>query len=173
LLWCSRAVPQADAVHKHAGASRGQLPVSRGLALLLGVGAGTLVGMQAPVNARLGRAVGGVQAASISFLVGTVALLLVVAFAHGGFGNYAKAGSLPWWAFIGGLLGAVYVTVAILTVRTLGASSLTAVVILGQLAMSVAIDRFGLLGIVRQPIAPTRIAGLVLLVVGVALVVRR
>jgi transporter family-2 protein len=147
--------------------------VSRGLALLLGVGAGALVGMQAPVNARLGRAVGGVQAASISFLIGTVALLVAATVAHGGLGGYAKAGGAPWWAFIGGLLGAVYVTVAILTVRTLGASSLTAVVIVGQLAISVAIDRFGLFGIARQSIGPPRIIGLVLLVIGVTLVVRR
>jgi bacterial/archaeal transporter family-2 protein len=147
--------------------------MSRGLALFLGVGAGALVGMQAPVNARLGRTVGGVQAASISFLVGTVALLAAASFAHGGFGGYAKAGGAPWWAFIGGLLGAVYVTVAILTVRTLGASSLTAVVITGQLVISVAIDRFGLFGIERQSIGAPRVLGLVLLVIGVALVVRK
>jgi bacterial/archaeal transporter family-2 protein len=147
--------------------------VSRGLAVLLAAGAGTLVGMQAPVNSRLGRAVGGVQAASLSFLVGTVALLLIAAVAHGGLGSYSKAAGAPWWAFIGGLLGAVYVTVAILTVRTLGASSLTAAVITGQLVISVVIDRFGLLGIARQPIGAQRIAGLVLLVVGVALVVRK
>jgi transporter family-2 protein len=147
--------------------------MSRGLALVLGVGAGVLVGMQAPVNARLGRAVGGVQAASISFLVGTVALLAAVSLAHGGFAGYAKAGGVPWWAFIGGLLGAVYVTVAILTVRTLGASSLTAVVITGQLVISVVIDRFGLFGIERQSIGVSRILGLVLLVVGVTLVVRK
>jgi transporter family-2 protein len=147
--------------------------MSRGLALVLGVGAGALVGMQAPVNARLGRSVGGVQAASISFLVGTVALLAAAAVAHGGFGSYAKAGGVPWWAFIGGLLGAVYVTVAILTVRTLGASSLTAVVITGQLVISVVIDRFGLFGIERQSIGAPRVLGLVLLVIGVALVVRK
>jgi transporter family-2 protein len=147
--------------------------MSRGLALFLGVGAGALVGMQAPVNARLGRTVGGVQAASISFLVGTVALLAAASVAHGGLASYAKAGGAPWWAFIGGLLGAVYVTVAILTVRTLGASSLTAVVITGQLVISVAIDRFGLFGIERQSIGAPRILGLVLLVIGVALVVRK
>jgi transporter family-2 protein len=147
--------------------------VSRGLALLLAVGAGTLVGMQAPVNSRLGRAVGSVQAASLSFLVGTVALVLVVAVAHGGVGNYVHLTRAPWWAFVGGLLGAVYVTVAILTVRTLGASGLTAAVIAGQLAISVAIDRFGLFGVARQSIEPQRILGLVLLVAGVALVVRR
>jgi transporter family-2 protein len=147
--------------------------VSRTLAVLLAAGAGALVGMQAPVNARLGRAVGSVQAASISFLIGTIALLLIASLASGGLGSYSKVSGVPWWALIGGLLGAVYVTVAILTVRTLGASSLTAAVITGQLLISVVIDRFGLLGIARQPIGAQRIIGLVLLVVGVTLVVRR
>jgi bacterial/archaeal transporter family-2 protein len=147
--------------------------VSRTLAVLLAAGAGTLVGMQAPINARLGRAVGSVQAASLSFIVGTVALVAVASVSHGGLGALGKGGHLPWWTFIGGLLGATYVTVAILTVRTLGASGLTAAVICGQLAISVAIDRFGLLGIARQPIAAHRIVGLVLLIAGVALVVRK
>jgi transporter family-2 protein len=74
---------------------------------------------------------------------------------------------------VGGLLGAVYVTVALVAVRTLGASGLTAVVILGQLVISVLIDRFGLLGVARTPVGAQRIAGLVLLVAGAFLVVRR
>jgi transporter family-2 protein len=147
--------------------------MTRGLAVLLAAGAGVLVGMQAPVNARLGRAVGSIQAASLSFIVGTVALVTIAAFSRGGLGSFGDLSRPPWWAFIGGLLGATYVTVAILTVRTLGASGLTAAVITGQLAISVAIDRFGLLGIARQPIGLQRIVGLVLLVAGVALVGRR
>jgi transporter family-2 protein len=71
------------------------------------------------------------------------------------------------------LFGALYVTVALVAVRTLGASGLTAVVITGQLVISVVIDRFGLLGIARQHIGASRIAGLVLLVAGLVLVVRR
>jgi transporter family-2 protein len=65
------------------------------------------------------------------------------------------------------------VTVALIAVRTLGASGLTAVVITGQLVISVAIDRFGLLGVERQPIGAQRVLGLVLLAVGVVLVVRK
>jgi bacterial/archaeal transporter family-2 protein len=147
--------------------------MSRGLAVLLGAGAGCLVGMQAPVNSRLGRSVGSLQAASISFLVGTAALLVVTSFYKGGLGGIGKIGNAPWWALLGGLFGAVYVTVAILTVQTLGASGLTAVVIGGQLAMSVVIDRFGLLGLHRQAVGASRILGLLLLVVGVALIVRK
>jgi bacterial/archaeal transporter family-2 protein len=147
--------------------------VSRGLAVLLGVGAGCLVGMQAPINARLGRALGTVQAATFSFLVGTAVLLLLATFVRGGLGTLGHVGRVPSWALVGGLLGAVYVTVALVAVRTLGASGLTAVVITGQLAISVVIDRFGLLGVAKQHIGTSRVLGLVLLVAGVVLVVRK
>jgi bacterial/archaeal transporter family-2 protein len=147
--------------------------MSRTLAVALTIAAGCLVGAQPAVNARLGKAIGTVQAASVSFLVGTVALVAIAAFVDGGLGAIGKAGSAPWWAFFGGLLGAAYVTVALVAVRTLGAAGLTAAVITGQLAISVVIDRFGLLGVAKEHISPARIVGLVLLVAGVALVVRR
>ena len=147
--------------------------MTRTLAVLLAAGAGCLVGMQAPINSRLGKSVGSVQAASVSFLIGTLALLLAVAVVNGGYGNLAHISRAPWWALLGGLCGAVFVTIAIVTVRTLGASGLAAAVITGQLAVSVAIDRFGLLGITKQPIGASRIIGLVLLVMGVVLVVRK
>lgn len=147
--------------------------MSRGLAVLLGVGAGCLVGMQAPINSRLGKTVGTLEAASFSFLVGTVALVLILAVIRGGPGNLGQFGRAPWWALTGGLLGAVFVSVAIVAVRTLGASGLTAVVIAGQLVISVVIDRFGLLGVARQAVGVQRVVGLVLLAAGVLLVVRK
>lgn len=147
--------------------------MTRSLAVALAAIAGVLVGLQAPINARLGRTIGSVQAATFSFVAGTVALALVASLLYGGLGSFGHVTKAPWWALLGGLLGAVYVTVAILTVQTLGVSGLTATVIAGQLTAAVVIDRFGLLGISKQPIAATRIVGLVLLVVGVALVVRR
>jgi transporter family-2 protein len=147
--------------------------MSRGLAVLLGMGAGCLVGMQAPINSRLGKVVGSVQAATFSFLVGSAVLLLVAAFVRGGLGTLGHVGRAPWWALVGGLLGAVYVTVALVAVRTLGASGLTAVVITGQLVISVVIDRFGLFGIAKQQIGAPRVIGLLLLAAGVVLVVRK
>jgi transporter family-2 protein len=147
--------------------------VSRFVAVLLGAGAGCLVGMQAPINSRLGKSVGTAQAATFSFLVGTAALLVVASFWKGGLGGLGNIGRAPWWALVGGLLGAVYVTVALVAVRTLGASGLTAVVITGQLVISVVIDRFGLVGVARQHIGAGRIAGLLLLVAGVVLVVKK
>jgi transporter family-2 protein len=147
--------------------------MSRGLAVLLGIGAGCLVGMQAPINSRLGKVVGGLEAATFSFLVGTAALIAITVVVRGGLGGLGQIDRAPWWALVGGLLGAVYVTVAIFAVRTLGASGLTAVVITGQLTISVLIDRFGLLGIAKQHIGAPRIIGLLLLAAGVVLVVRK
>ncbi|MEA2214821.1 MAG: bacterial/archaeal transporter family-2 protein, partial [Solirubrobacteraceae bacterium] len=146
---------------------RGDTRMSRALAVLLGAGAGCLVGMQAPINSRLGKSVGGVQAATFSFLVGSAALVAISFILRGGLGSLGSIGKVPWWALVGGLLGAVYVFVALEAVRTLGASGLTAVVITGQLVISVVIDRFGLLGVARSPITLQRVVGLVLLAAGV------
>lgn len=147
--------------------------MSKTVAVLIGVGAGCLVGMQAPINSRLGKTVGGVQAASFSFLAGTLALVSLTFVLRGGLASWGRIGQVPWWALVGGLLGAVYVFVALEAVRTLGASGLSAVVITGQLAISVAIDRFGLLGVAKQHVSSSRLLGLVLLVAGVVLVVRK
>jgi bacterial/archaeal transporter family-2 protein len=147
--------------------------VSRSLAVFLGIGAGCLVGMQAPINSRLGKTIGTLPAASFSFIVGTAALVLITVIVQGGLGALGGVGRAPWWALVGGLLGAVYVATALVAVRTLGAAGLTAVVIFGQLGVSVVIDRFGLLGIARHPVGAQRVIGLVLLALGVTLVVRR
>jgi transporter family-2 protein len=147
--------------------------MSRTLAVGLAAAAGVFVGLQAPVNARLGKEVGSFQAATISFVVGTLALLLAASLSSGGLSSVDHVSRAPWWALIGGLLGAFYVTVALVTVRTLGLSALTAIVVAGQLTIALVVDRFGWLGIARQQIGWPRIVGLVLLLVGVVLVVRR
>jgi len=147
--------------------------VSRFLAVLLAAGAGGLVGMQAPINSRLGKSVGSFEAATFSFLVGTVALVLILLVARGGVGGIGQIGRVPWWGLVGGLLGAVYVSVALIAVRTLGATGLTAAVIAGQLVISLVIDRLGLLGVAKHGVGVGRILGVVLLVAGVALIVRK
>ena len=140
--------------------------MTRGLAVLLAAAAGIFVGLQAPVNSRLGKEIGSLQAATVSFTVGLLALILVASLSSGGISGVTNAGRAPWWALIGGVLGAFYVTVALITVRTLGLSALTAIVVSGQLAIAVVVDRFGLLGITKQQIGAPRIIGLVLLLVG-------
>jgi transporter family-2 protein len=133
---------------------------------------GGLIALQAPINSLLGKSVGTFQAAFVSFAVGTIALCGIALVAGGGLGSVAEIKSVPWHYLLGGLLGAAYVTSVLVTVRTLGAGGVTAATIAGQLTMSVIVDQLGLLGVEKQPIDASRIAGLALLAAGTFLIVR-
>jgi transporter family-2 protein len=144
--------------------------MTKGLALLLSAAAGMLVAMQPPINSKLGQSVGTFAAATISFMVGTVALLVVAVVAGGT--HLGDLKGVPWWYFAGGFIGAVFVASSLVTVRTLGAGGVVAATIAGQLTASVVIDRFGLLGIAQKPLTAAKVVGIVLLAAGVFLIVR-
>lgn len=135
------------------------------------VAAGALVALQAPINSKLGGRTGTFPAVTISFAVGVMILVALLA-VLGQLGDVTEARGAPWWYFLGGVLGVVYVTTVLLSVRELGAGGVTAATITGQLALSLVIDQLGLLGVARQPITAARAAGVVLLAAGVWLVVR-
>lgn len=138
---------------------------------MLTIGVGGLVALQAPMNGRLRATIGGTPAAMFNNLVGLS--LLIVLFAAAG-KAIATEGvrDVPWWAFLGGLCGALYVVTALTAVGTLGAGGVTAATIAGQLTVAVVVDQLGLLGVERHPITPLRLAGVVLLAAGVVLIVR-
>lgn len=146
--------------------------MDRGAAVLLTAFTGGLVALQAPINSLLGRSIGTWQAAALSFAIGTAALLCIAALAKGGLGQIADARHVPWHYLLGGLLGAAYVTSILVTVRSLGAGGVLAATIAGQLAVSVVVDHFGLLGVAKQPVTVLKVFGLVLLGLGTYLVVR-
>lgn len=140
---------------------------SLGLALCIGM----LLPLQALINAALGRQTGGPVFASLaSFCVGTAVLaswwLLSKPMLDTGL-----LSKVPWWAWTGGLIGALYVVGATLLIPRMGAGPLVCVLILGQIVGSLLLDHFGVLH-ARQPIDALRVAGALLVVAGVLLVVR-
>jgi len=125
----------------------------------LTVCAGGLIALQAPINSMLGKSVGTFAAASVSFIVGAIALVAITVLAGGrGVGV--------------GVLGAVYVTTALVAVRELGASGVTAATITGQLALSLVIDQLGILSVDERAITWERVLGVLMLAVGTLLIVR-
>ena len=144
--------------------------MTKGIALLLSGFAGMLVAMQPPINSKLGKEIGTFAAATVSFMVGTAALAIVALVAGGNHVGALK--DVPWWYFLGGFIGAVFVASSLVTVRTLGAGGVVAATIAGQLTFSVVIDKFGLLGLEQKPLSVTRLLGVALLALGVFLVVR-
>lgn len=134
--------------------------------------AGALVALQAPTNAMLARAGGSaVLAALISFTVGTIALFGAWLASGNRPGTEPFAG-LPWYAWIGGLYGAVFVAVAAYAAPKIGVASLITIGIAGQIAMALWLDHLGAMGLAREPVNFGRVAGALLVVAGVVLVRR-
>ena len=134
--------------------------------------AGALVALQAPINSHLGKSVGTFAAATVSFAIGTLVLLAITVTVGGGLGDVPDARHLDWYWLTGGVLGAAYVTTVLVTVRELGAGGVTAATIAGQLTMSVAVDRAGILGLPEKAVTLPRVIGVLLLAAGVYLIVR-
>jgi transporter family-2 protein len=145
----------------------------RGLAIIAIAVGGGLVALQAPINGRLGHTTGSFQAAFVSFLVGGVALFIIASLAKGGLASAANARHVPLVYLTGGLMGAVYVTTALATVKTLGAGGVTAGTFAGQLTVAMLVDQFGWFGVEKAPITLARVFGVVLLAAGMLLIVRK
>jgi transporter family-2 protein len=145
--------------------------MDKGLAVILTAAAGGLIALQAPINAGLGKSTGGLPAALVSFAVGSVALAAIVVLS-GKAGGLASTFDVSWYYLLGGLLGAVYVTNALIAVSAIGAGGVAAATVTGQLTASVVIDRLGLFGLDQVPLSPERLVGVGLLLAGTFLVIR-
>lgn len=133
--------------------------------------AGAAATLQPPINARLAEKIGIIQSATISFLVGTLVLFLVSLGVERG--SFRAIGTVEWWQLSGGVFGAFFVTLTILAVPRLGTGTAMAALIVSQLATGLIFDHFGLFGMRQIPFDLSRLAGVVLLMVGVALIFRR
>jgi transporter family-2 protein len=140
---------------------------SFGLAVFIGA----LLPLQALINASLGKQTfGAVFAALASFSVGTLVLLGWWMLSRPGFQLEALA-KVPWWAWTGGAIGAVYVAAATLLIPRTGAASLICLIVFGQLLGSLLLDHYGVLH-ARQPMDAMRVIGTILVAAGALLVVR-
>lgn len=132
--------------------------------------AGGATALQAPTNARLAEAVASpVNAAFVSFAVGTVALGMLALMLQTR-PDIAATRALPWWVWIGGLYGAVFVVAAAWGVPRLGVAVTITLMVAGQLLISLFLDHFGAMGVPKQPMNVMRVAGILMVIGGVVLV---
>ncbi|MCS7078447.1 MAG: DMT family transporter [Chloracidobacterium sp.] len=136
---------------------------------------GMMLPVQAAVNAKLRTfVVNPIYSALISFAVGTSLLVMLastMAWA-GQAGDLRAAAAAPWWTWVGGALGAVFVTMAILAVPKIGAAGYSAAIITGQLIGALVLDHYGWLGVPQQALTWSRLLGAALLLVAVWLIQR-
>jgi len=139
--------------------------------LVLALVAGMFMPVQAGINTRLAGVVdGAIPAAFVSFLVGTLALAAVLAAMGQGVPISRAWPAAPWWYWIGGSLGAFFVTATVILAPRIGGGAMIALTLAGQVAASMALDHYGLLGFPHIPFDAKRLVGSVLLLAGVYLI---
>jgi transporter family-2 protein len=139
---------------------------------LLAIVAGSLFPVQAAINALLAKGIGGsIVATLVSFTIGWLALLLMNVAIFRQFPTVAEIARQPVLVLVvGGVIGAIYVSVNVLLAPKLGSAAVLCLVIAGQLVGALAIDRFGLFEFEPRELSTGRIIGVVMVFVGALLV---
>jgi transporter family-2 protein len=141
------------------------------LFIVLAILAGMAMPTQATVNSRLASYVESpITAAFISFAVGTVVLFVYMLLTGVPLGSLASAKGAPLIAWVGGFLGAFFVSVMATVVPRIGVALAFSLAISGQMIVTLLIDHFGLLGVPEKPINLVRVLGAALITVGVILI---
>jgi transporter family-2 protein len=148
----------------------GATAAAASLALVAGL-AGSI---QVAVMGRFGQRIGTFEALAANLALSTLiatTVLLVLRQSLAGFGDALRS---PWWYWVGGGgMGVVVVlTITVVTPR-LGAAATIGLLIAGQLAMGVAIDRYGWFGVDKVALTWPRALGVILLAAGAVLALRR
>jgi transporter family-2 protein len=135
--------------------------------------AGALITCQVGSNSQLKKSLGQpLPALLVNYALGIAAVFLYTSLKQVSIPSAGKVFQTPWWGWLGGLFGAIYGLTAIVLASRLGAATLTAVVVTGQLACSVVLDHFGWLSFDIHPASLPRITGCVLMVIGLILIAK-
>lgn len=138
---------------------------------LLAASAGVSFVAQQAVNADLRQSLDSAAwAGFVSYLGGTLCMLALAAMLRDPLPSAAAMARSHWWAWSGGLFGAIYIAISILLVPRLGAATVVALIIAGQMLGALVFDQYGWLGLAQHPADLRRVAGAALLVVGAVLV---
>jgi transporter family-2 protein len=138
---------------------------------LLALGAGVSVTTQQVLNSSLRMALGSPAWAGLFSYAGGLLTMIVAVIALGErVPAWKTMADVPWWAWSGGVFGGAFILLAILLLPSLGAATLFALVIAGQVLAAITLDHFGALGLTPHPISSARLVGAALLIAGVVLI---
>jgi transporter family-2 protein len=143
------------------------------LAVFLSLVAGVAGSVQVAVSGAFGKRIGVLEATAFGSIGAALIVCTLVLVARQGFGGVAEGLREPPWLWLNGVMGAIVITTITYTAPRIGTFATIGLLIAGQLAMGVVIDALGLFGLEQIPLSWTRVAGLVLLAGGAALVLER
>jgi len=139
--------------------------------VFLAVLTGMAMATQATVNSKLAESVNSpILAAFISFAVGTIALFVYILLTGVPLTDLASAKNAAPVAWIGGFLGAFFISVMAMIVPRIGVALAFSLAIGGQMLIAILIDHFGWLDVTEKPINLWRVLGAAFITVGVILI---
>jgi bacterial/archaeal transporter family-2 protein len=142
------------------------------LLVVVGVIAGCCIAVQSVLNATLSTRIGSLGSLLVITLITLTVLILLILAAP----ETARLNALPpireAHLYFGGVLGVLILASIIVLVPRIGTTSTLVAIVLGQLAMAVWIDHFGLLASPRVVAGLPRLVGLGLVLLGTLLVTR-
>jgi transporter family-2 protein len=141
-----------------------------GLVILVGLIGGIAVGVQSPIAGAMGLKIGATASSVIIHLSGLIFSLIFLVFRGGE--KIRDWNTLPGYMLGAGIFGLILLQTINVTLPRLGATTMLALIIIGQLLMGVLLDTFGWLGVTARPIEATRIVGIVVLLIGGYLVIK-
>lgn len=138
------------------------------LPIALAFAAGISIVIQQALNANLRTALDSAAwSGFVSYVVGVLCMALLAVALRDPIPSAAFAGRIPWWAWSGGLFGAIFIGLAIYLFPLLGAATFISILIAGQMITSITFDHFGWLGLAQRSIDLPRLLGVALLIAGV------
>ncbi|WP_214712090.1 DMT family transporter [Exiguobacterium sp. s55] len=137
---------------------------------LVGIATGMMSATQTAINGYLGTVLeSALKGALVSFVVGTVTLLLILIVLRPSVEWRGLRGQ-PWWIWLGGIIGALFIGGNVLIVPMVGTGIAVVIVIVGLLCGSLLIDRFGWFGAAKNPVTGIQLVSLLVMVIGIMLI---
>ena len=134
---------------------------------------GVLNAIQTGTNTKLAQTAGAPIVAAIAvYLVGLATLLVLSPFLGASGQAAVKLQQAPWWAWVGGIGGALYIIAMLYATQKVGAGMFTGLTVTAAIVTSVLLDHFGWLGLKEHPAGTWRIVGAGLMVAGVVLIAK-
>lgn len=109
----------------------------------------------------------------VSFFIGFVAILFIVLVSKQPLPGFKLLLSVPLYQYLGGLLGVCFVSIAIVSAPVIGAAPMFALIIGGQLLAAIVFDHFGLIGFKTNPISLIKVLGILMVIAGAYLIIKK
>jgi bacterial/archaeal transporter family-2 protein len=141
-----------------------------GLALITGA----LIPIQAATNAAFSKSIGNPLTTGLMvFVIGLIGMLLFILISRTALPTPGQLAAAPAYSYLGGIIVATYVVMITILAPRIGVGTAIALIVTGQVICAVLIDHFGLFGVAPRSIDLTRMAGVLLMIGGIYLVMKK